>query len=98
MMEFARVKPGFAPENRPPAGVRGGMGIIPHNVTPAIGSAPGRSGVAEDGRPDVDESGKVVRIKTTAVGASGRAARGARLIPLEENDRVVSVTVAGESE
>jgi len=98
MTEFARVTPGFAPENRPPAGVRGGMGIIHHNVTPAIGSAPGHSGAAEDGRPAVTESGKVVRIKTTAVGASSRAARGARLIPLEENDRVVSVTVAGESE
>ncbi|MCX6560574.1 MAG: DNA gyrase subunit A [Candidatus Aminicenantes bacterium] len=77
---------------------RGGKGILNLKVTPKIGSALGILGVGEDDLLVVTFSGKVIRIKTTAVRASGRATQGVRLINLDEQDRVCSVAKAGESE
>jgi DNA gyrase subunit A len=77
---------------------RGGKGILNLKVTPKIGNALGILGVAEDDLLVVTLSGKVIRIKTTQVRASGRATQGVRLINLEEKDRVTSVAVARESE
>jgi DNA gyrase subunit A len=77
---------------------RGGKGILNLKVTPKIGNALGILGVGEDDLLIVTFSGKVIRIKTTAVRASGRATQGVRLINLDEQDRVCSVAKAGESE
>ena len=77
---------------------RGGKGITNLKVTPKIGNALGILGVGEDDLLVVTVSGKVIRIKTTAVRASGRATQGVRLINLDEQDRVCSVAKAGESE
>ena len=77
---------------------RGGKGVTNLKVTPKIGSALGILGVGEDDILVVTVSGKVIRIKTTQVRASGRATQGVRLINLEENDRVCSVAKAEESE
>ncbi len=77
---------------------RGGKGILNLKVTPKIGNALGILGVAEDDLLVVTVSGKVIRIKTTQVRASGRATQGVRLINLEEKDQVVIVAKAEESE
>jgi DNA gyrase subunit A len=77
---------------------RGGVGILNLKVTPKIGNALGILGVADEDILVVTLSGKVIRIKTTQVRASGRATQGVRLINLEDKDRVTSVALAGESE
>jgi DNA gyrase subunit A len=77
---------------------RGGKGILNLKVTPKIGPALGILGVGEEDLLVVTFSGKVIRIKTTAVRASGRATQGVRLINLDEQDRVCSVAKAEESE
>ena len=77
---------------------RGGKGILNLKVTPKIGNALGILGVGEDDLLVVTVSGKVIRIKTPQVRASGRATQGVRLINLEEKDRVVMVAKAEESE
>ncbi|MGD0782402.1 MAG: DNA gyrase C-terminal beta-propeller domain-containing protein, partial [Candidatus Aminicenantales bacterium] len=77
---------------------RGGKGILNLKVTPKIGNALGILGVGEDDLLVVTVSGKVIRIKTAQVRASGRATQGVRLINLEEKDHVVMVAKAEESE
>ncbi len=77
---------------------RGGKGILNLKVTPRIGNALGILGVGEDDLLVVTVSGKVIRIKTSQVRASGRATQGVRLINLEEKDHVVMVAKAEESE
>ena len=77
---------------------RGGKGILNLKVTPKIGSALGILGIGEDDLLVVTVSGKVIRIKTAQVRASGRATQGVRLINLEEKDQVVMVAKAEESE
>jgi DNA gyrase subunit A len=77
---------------------RGGKGVANLKVTPKIGNALGILGVGEEDLLVVTVSGKVIRIKTTQVRASGRATQGVRLINLEDNDRVCSVAKADESE
>lgn len=52
-------------------------------------------GVAEDDLLIVTVSGKIIRIQTKQVRASGRATQGVRLINLE--DKVCSVAKASES-
>jgi len=54
-------------------------------------------GVAEEDLLIVTVSGKVIRIQTKQVRASGRATQGVRLIHLENGDKVCSVAKAGES-
>ena len=77
---------------------RGGKGILNLKVTSKIGSALGILGIGEDDLLVVTVSGKVIRIKTAQVRASGRATQGVRLINLEEKDQVVMVAKAEESE
>jgi DNA gyrase subunit A len=77
---------------------RGGKGILNLKVTPKIGNALGILGVGEEDLLVVTVSGKVIRIKTAQVRASGRATQGVRLINLEEKDQVVMVAKAEESE
>jgi DNA gyrase subunit A len=77
---------------------RGGKGLINLKVTARIGHAVAVLGVAEEDLLIVTVSGKVIRIKTKQVRASGRATQGVRLIHLEESDRICSVAKAGESE
>jgi DNA gyrase subunit A len=55
---------------------------------PKIG--PAVPGVAEDDRLIVTLSGKVIRIQTKQVRASGRATQGVRLINLENGDKICS--------
>ena len=75
---------------------RGGKGIINLKVTPKIGNALAVLGVGDEDLLVVTVSGKVIRIQTKQVRASGRATQGVRLINLDENDRVCSVAVARE--
>ena len=77
---------------------RGGKGILNLKVTPKIGPAIAALAVAEDDLLVVTVSGKVIRIKTKQVRASGRATQGVRLINLEDKDSVCSVALARESE
>ena len=77
---------------------RGGKGLINLKITPKIGPAVAVLGVHEEDLLIVTLSGKVIRIKTKQVRASGRATQGVRLINLEENDKICSVAVASESE
>ena len=76
---------------------RGGKGLINLKVTPKIGPAVAVLGVAEEDLLIVTVSGKVIRIQTKQVRASGRATQGVRLIHLENGDKVCSVAKAGES-
>ncbi len=75
---------------------RGGKGLINLKITPKIGPAVAVLGVAEEDVLIVTESGKVIRIPTKQVRASGRATQGVRLIHLENSDRICSVAKAGE--
>ena len=77
---------------------RGGKGLINLKVMPKIGHAVAVLAVAEEDLLIVTVSGKVIRIKTKQVRASGRATQGVRLIHLEESDRICSVAKAEESE
>ncbi len=76
---------------------RGGKGLINLKITPKIGPAVAVLGVAEDDLLIVTHMGKVIRIKTKQVRASGRATQGVRLINLENGDKVCSVAKASES-
>ncbi|MDH7512972.1 MAG: DNA gyrase subunit A [Clostridiales bacterium] len=76
---------------------RGGKGLINLKITPKIGPAVSVLGVAEEDLLIVTHLGKVIRIKTKHVRASGRATQGVRLINLENGDKVCSVAKAGES-
>ena len=75
---------------------RGGKGLINLKITPKIGNALEVLGIAEEDLLIVTESGKVIRINTKQVRASGRATQGVRIIQLEEKDRVCSVAKARE--
>jgi DNA gyrase subunit A len=76
---------------------RGGKGLINLKITPKIGPAVAVLGVAEDDLLIVTNSGKVIRIQTKQVRASGRVTQGVRLINLENSDRICSVAKASES-
>jgi len=76
---------------------RGGKGILNLKITPKIGNALGVLGVSEEDLLVVTVSGKVIRIQTKQVRASGRATQGVRLINLDEKDRVSSVAKAREA-
>ncbi len=76
---------------------RGGKGLINLKITPRIGPAVAVLGVAEDDLLIVTVSGKVIRIQTKQVRASGRATQGVRLINLENSDKICSVAKASES-
>jgi DNA gyrase subunit A len=76
---------------------RGGKGLINLKITPKIGPAVAGLGVVEEDLLIVTYSGKVIRIKTRDVRASGRATQGVRLINLENRDKVCSVAKASES-
>ncbi|MGQ9672376.1 MAG: DNA gyrase subunit A [Candidatus Aminicenantales bacterium] len=76
---------------------RGGKGLINLKITPKIGPAVAILGVAEEDLLIVTHMGKVIRIKTKHVRASGRATQGVRLINLENGDKVSSVAKASES-
>jgi len=76
---------------------RGGKGLINLKVTPKIGPAVAVLGVAEHDLLIVTVSGKVIRIQTKQVRASGRATQGVRLINLENGDKICSVAKAEES-
>ncbi len=75
---------------------RGGKGLINLKITPKIGPAVSVLSVAEEDLIIVTHSGKVIRIKTKHVRASGRATQGVRLINLENKDKICSVAKAGE--
>jgi DNA gyrase subunit A len=75
---------------------RGGKGLINLKITPKIGNALEVLGIAEEDLLIVTEFGKVIRINTKQVRASGRATQGVRVIQLEEKDRVCSVAKARE--
>jgi len=76
---------------------RGGKGLINLKITPKIGPAVTVLGVAENDLLIVTVSGKVIRIKTKQVRASGRATQGVRLINLDQGDKVCSLAKAEES-
>ena len=76
---------------------RGGKGLINLKITPKIGNALEVLGIAEEDLLIVTESGKVIRINTKQVRASGRVTQGVRIIQLEEKDRVCSVAKAREN-
>jgi DNA gyrase subunit A len=76
---------------------RGGKGLINLKIAPKIGNALEVLGIAEEDLLIVTESGKVIRINTKQVRASGRATQGVRIIQLEEKDRVCSVAKAREN-
>ncbi len=87
-----RTEVGFYRKQR-----RGGKGLINLKITPKIGPAVAMLGVAEDDLLIVTESGKVIRIQTKQVRATGRATQGVRLIHLENGDKICSVAKASES-
>jgi DNA gyrase subunit A len=76
---------------------RGGKGLINLKITPKIGNALEVLGIAEEDLLIVTEFGKVIRINTKQVRASGRVTQGVRIIQLEEKDRVCSVAKAREN-
>ncbi len=76
---------------------RGGKGLINLKITSKIGNALEILGIAEEDLLVVTEFGKVIRINTKQVRASGRATQGVRIIQLEEKDRVCSVAKAREN-
>jgi DNA gyrase subunit A len=76
---------------------RGGQGVINIKVSARIGNALAMLSVSEEEVLLISEAGKVIRIKTTQVRASGRATQGVRIIHLEEKDRLCSVAKVSES-
>ena len=76
---------------------RGGKGLINLKIIPKIGNALEVLGIAEEDLLIVTEFGKVIRINTKQVRASGRVTQGVRIIQLEEKDRVCSVAKAREN-
>jgi DNA gyrase subunit A len=76
---------------------RGGKGLINLKITSKIGPALAALGVAEEDLLIVTMTGKVIRITTKQVRASGRATQGVRLINLDQGDKVCSLAKAEES-
>jgi DNA gyrase subunit A len=76
---------------------RGGKGLINLRITPKIGPALAALGVAEENLLIVTLTGKVIRITTKQVRASGRATQGVRLINLDQGDKVCSLAKAEET-
>ncbi len=73
---------------------RGGKGVINLKINRKIGKAIGMAGISKDEILFITELGKVIRIKTEQVRASGRATQGVRIINLEKGDQVVSIAKA----
>ncbi len=75
---------------------RGGQGVINLKVTNKIGPALAMVGINEDDLLIITISGKVIRIKTTAVRPISRATQGVRLIQLNDGDRICSIAKVQE--
>jgi DNA gyrase subunit A len=75
---------------------RGGQGVINLKITDKTGPALAMVGVDEDDLLIITISGKVIRIKTTAVRPLSRATQGVRLIQLDTKDRVCSIAKVRE--
>jgi DNA gyrase subunit A len=75
---------------------RGGQGVINLKITDKTGLALAMVGVDEDDLLIITISGKVIRIKTTAVRPLSRATQGVRLIQLDTKDRVCSIAKVRE--
>jgi DNA gyrase subunit A len=82
----------FYPRHR-----RGGKGVINLKINPKIGVAIGMVGIKDEELLLITKAGKVIRIKTEQVRASGRATQGVRVIGLEKGDKVVSLAKVRES-
>jgi DNA gyrase subunit A len=76
---------------------RGGKGVLNLKINPKIGVAIGMVGISDEELLLITELGKVIRIKTEQVRASGRATQGVRVINLAQADRVVSLANVRES-
>jgi len=75
---------------------RGGQGVINLKITEKIGQALAMVGVNEDDLLIITVSGKVIRIKTTAIRPLSRATQGVRLIQLDPGDKICSIAKVRE--
>jgi DNA gyrase subunit A len=76
---------------------RGGKGVINLKINSKIGVAIGIVGIKDEELLLITKIGKVIRIKTEQVRASGRATQGVKVIGLEKGDKVVSLAKVRES-
>lgn len=83
--------------SRYPRRRRGGKGVINLKISSKIGVAIGMVGISDEELLLITKAGKVIRIKTEQVRASGRATQGVRVIGLEKGDKVVSLAKVRES-
>jgi len=76
---------------------RGGKGVINIRVNSRIGQAIGMVGISKKELLLITELGKVIRIKTEQIRASGRATQGVKIINLGKKDKLVSIAKVRES-
>lgn len=76
---------------------RGGKGVINLIVNTRMGKAIGMVGISDEELLLITQIGKVIRIKTGQVRASGRATQGVKIINLKKGDRVVSMAKVRET-
>ncbi len=73
---------------------RGGKGVINIKTTERNGKVVGIAQVAEDSEVMlISQYGKIIRMDSSTIRESGRAAQGVRLLHLERGDRVAAAVV-----
>ena len=78
---------------------RGGSGVINVKTTARNGKVVGIAQVAEDSEVMlISQYGKIIRMDSSTIRESGRAAQGVRLLQLEPGDRVAAAVVIAPEE
>jgi DNA gyrase subunit A len=73
---------------------RGGSGVINVKTTARNGKVTGIAQVTEDSEVMlISQYGKIIRMDSSTIRESGRAAQGVRLLSLEPGDRVAAAVV-----
>lgn len=76
---------------------RGGLGVANLKVNKRLGKAIGMTGISDEEILFITQSGKVIRIQSTAVRPIGRATQGVKIINIGEKDKVCSLAKATDS-
>jgi DNA gyrase subunit A len=78
---------------------RGGKGVINMRVTKKTGPVIAILNVKDDSDVMlITSDGKIIRIESSQIRQSGRAAQGVRLVKMEEGDSVAAASVVPETE
>jgi DNA gyrase subunit A len=78
---------------------RGGKGVLSMRTTERNGPVVGFRQVSDnDEIMLITDGGRIIRMKVSEISVIGRVTQGVRLIDIQEDERVVDMTIVAESE